>query len=189
VTFFLEQLASWDQALIEASQALHWEPLTIVFVLLSAWWVKAPLIVAAGGLADIRARRRNPAAAVCAGSSALIAAALAGVVKELVDRVRPALADPTLGALVATPTSPSFPSGHTTTAFAAAVAVGVLHPRLRWPLVALAALVGLSRIYLGVHYTFDVLAGAALGTAIGLLVAWVVRRRWCDCSRPAQSLR
>ena len=58
------------------------------------------------------------------------------------------------------------PSTHAATAFAAAVAVSLVHPRLRWPLVVLASLVSVSRVWLGVHYPTDVLAGAALGTAI-----------------------
>jgi membrane-associated phospholipid phosphatase len=181
----LQQLASWDRTLLEASQTFHWQPLTFAFVILSAWWVKAPLIVAAGGLADLRGCRRCPTAAVCAATSVGVAAALGSVIKELVDRVRPALADPTVTALVATPPSPSFPSGHTMTAFAAATAVGAFHPRLRWPLLAVAALVGLSRVYLGVHYGLDVLAGAALGTAIGLTAAWAVRSFPWNRSRPA----
>jgi membrane-associated phospholipid phosphatase len=182
----LQLLASWDRSLLEASQSLHWQPLTVVFVILSAWWVKAPLIVAAGGLADMRKCRRCPTAAVCATMSVGLAAALVGLIKEIVDRVRPALADPAVNALVATPPSPSFPSGHTATAFAAAIAVGAFHPRLRWPLLALAALVGLSRVYLGVHYALDVVAGAALGTAIGLTAAWAVRSfRWDRSLRSA----
>jgi undecaprenyl-diphosphatase len=64
------------------------------------------------------------------------------------------------------------PSGHATTAFAAAVALGLCCPRLRLPALALAGGVALSRVYLGVHYAADVLAGAALGAGIaGLLVA------------------
>ena len=185
MTAFLQLLASWDRSLLEESQNLRWQPLTVAFVILSAWWVKAPLIVAAGGFADLRRCRRCPTAALCAAMSVGIAAAVGGLIKELVDRVRPALAEPTVTALVATPPSPSFPSGHTSTAFAAAVAVSAFHPRLRWPLLALAALVGLSRVYLGVHYALDVVAGAALGTAIGLTAAWVVRSfGWDRSLRP-----
>ena len=49
-------------------------------------------------------------------------------------------------------------------------------PRWRVPALAVAALVGFSRIYLGVHYMLDVLAGALLGAAIGFLVARAAQR-------------
>lgn len=172
----LQQLADLDRTALEASQGFRTGPLTVWFLVLSAWWVKGPLIIATGGLADVRTRRRLPLAASTAALCLAVGSALAALLKELVDRARPALADPAVTALTATPDSPSFPSGHATTAFAAAAAVGALHPRLRWPLFTLAALVGLSRIYLGVHYIFDVVAGAALGTAIGLLGVWAIRR-------------
>jgi undecaprenyl-diphosphatase len=182
VSWLLEQLAHGDRLLLEASQELHWAPFTLMFVIASAWWVKGALFVAAGALGDVHARRLSAPTAACAAGALGVAAAAAGIVKELVDRARPALADPGIHALVATPDSPSFPSGHAATAFAAAAAVASFYPRLRWPLYGLATLVGLSRIYLGVHYTLDVVAGAALGVAIGLSAAWLTRRvvlrRW-----------
>jgi undecaprenyl-diphosphatase len=109
---------------------------------------------------------------VSVGIGSLIVAML----KESIDRARPEHADPTINAAVATPDSPSFPSGHTATAFAAAAVVSAFYPRLRWPLYSLAALVGLSRIYLGVHFTLDVVAGAILGLSIGLSLVWVGRK-------------
>jgi undecaprenyl-diphosphatase len=57
----------------------------------------------------------------------------------------------------------SFPSKHTTIAFALAMAVFLYHRRFGAVLLVLAVLVGLSRIFVGVHYPLDVLAGALVG--------------------------
>jgi len=65
----------------------------------------------------------------------------------------------------------SFPSGHATTAFALAAVLGFLSERWFYPALLLAAMIGLSRVTLGVHYPSDVLAGAV----IGLLGAYATR--------------
>ena len=72
--------------------------------------------------------------------------------------------------LVAVPHSHSFPSGHATTSFACATVLAGAAPRFRVPLYVLAAAIAWSRVYNGVHWPLDVLAGAALGVAIGLFV-------------------
>jgi undecaprenyl-diphosphatase len=62
---------------------------------------------------------------------------------------------------------PSFPSGHATMVAMGAVIVGSAYPRSKPALVVLVLLVMLSRVYLGLHYPADVLAGAVLGAAVG----------------------
>jgi len=78
----------------------------------------------------------------------------------------------------------SFPSGHSTTAFAAAVALGALFPRARPVLWIYAGLIALSRVILTAHYPSDVLAGAIVGAVGALLV-----RRWFAARRLAFVLR
>jgi undecaprenyl-diphosphatase len=91
------------------------------------------------------------------------------VVKRAVRRERPRLRGlPPIGRA---PATFSFPSGHAATSFAAAIAIGALAPRLRAPVLGAAALMALTRPYLGVHYPSDVLAGAALGGALGRIFA------------------
>jgi membrane-associated phospholipid phosphatase len=136
--------------------------------------------------ADQRAAAGFPLGAVLGGISYLVATVLADALKDVFDRPRPSLVDPDVHPLIRVPSSAAMPSGHAAAAFAAAVAVGLVHPRLRWPLLVLAALIALSRLWLGVHYLSDVLVGAALGTAVALAVfglAEFLRSR----SRPSPS--
>jgi membrane-associated phospholipid phosphatase len=171
----LQLLLSLDQDAIRVTGELRWNPATAVLVLVSAWWVKGPLLVATGYCADLRNRRLLPLVALAATVSFFLASGLNAVIKGVVDRSRPPEA---IGfdALVGVPGSPSFPSGHAMSAFATAAAVAVLAPRLRVPVLALAAVIAFSRVYLGVHFWIDILVGAALGAAIGMLVATGLRR-------------
>jgi membrane-associated phospholipid phosphatase len=99
---------------------------------------------------------------------------LALATKAGVERPRPSMtvpqADPLIGA-----GGWSFPSGHATTAFAGAVALSYLWRRAAPLFFLLAAAIAFSRVYVGVHYPGDVLAGAALGSLVGL--AWVAAFR------------
>jgi membrane-associated phospholipid phosphatase len=74
------------------------------------------------------------------------------------------------------PSSTSFPSGHSASATAFAVAVGDVLPELQLPLRAAASVVAFSRVYTGVHYPGDVLVGASVGALIGRLTSRVARR-------------
>jgi membrane-associated phospholipid phosphatase len=104
-------------------------------------------------------RRWRRATAVVAGAYLANTA-----IKLAVRRPRPQLDD--LPPLCATPTQLSFPSAHATSSFAAARVFAAAGAPAA-PLYALAFALAASRVYLGVHYPSDVLAGALLGSAIG----------------------
>jgi len=116
-------------------------------------------IGAAGWALDRTQRARwRRATATVAGTFVLNTA-----IKQIVRRPRPRL--PGLPPLTSTPSRLSFPSAHASTSFAGAIAYARLGLPAA-PLCALAAGLSLSRLYLGVHYPSDVLAGALLGTLV-----------------------
>ena len=119
------------------------------------------------------------------GAVILLAESGSGALKNWADRDRPPLSNPEPEPLVDLPATYSFPSGHATVSFACATVLALAVPRLRLPLFALATLIAFSRVYVGVHYPFDVLAGAALGvgTAIALRMLAAALRRSASRTR------
>ena len=96
------------------------------------------------------------------------------LLKNLVARTRPYDVNTTVELLVAKLRDYSFPSGHTTSSFAATTVMFFMHPILAIPMLFLAALIAFSRTYLLVHYITDVLAGVALGIITGCIVVPVI---------------
>jgi undecaprenyl-diphosphatase len=121
------------------------------------------LAIGAGGAAVDRARRARWLRATGTVGAMY---ALNTAIKLVVRRRRPQLRG--LPALTPTATALSFPSAHASTAFAGALAYSRLGAPAA-PLYALAAGLSWSRLYLGVHYPSDVLAGAVLGTGVAAL--------------------
>ena len=124
---------------------------------------------------------------------------LVTVCKRLIGRVRPS----ELGPFAYEPFSwraeyAGLPSGHGTTAFAAAIAIGALWPRVRPLMWLYAVIIALSRVIIGAHYPSDVIAGAFVGTVGALLVrnffaargrGFAVRPNEAVCALPGPSLR
>ncbi len=115
-----------------------------------------------------------------ASASGLVAAAVAlltnQVISHLWERPRPYVDHPAMThVLAARTTDPSFPSDHAAAAFAIAFAVLVFSKRAGAVFLVAAAVVGLSRVALGMHYPSDVLGGALVGLASAALVTTVGR--------------
>lgn len=131
----------------------------------SKLWIAIAVVFAAVGRAKGRRAASRGLRAV-----ALTSAIVNGPIKLVANRHRPTgELIPAARRLARVPTSSSFPSGHTASAVAFATAVGIEVPRAAAPLGALAAAVGVSRVYTGVHYPLDVAAGAALGATAAIL--------------------
>jgi undecaprenyl-diphosphatase len=136
-----------------------------------AIWLAAALLLAIAR----RARWRDVACLV-------MALAIGGVVsdyvlKPIVHRARPFVASTRPAIIGARPMDGSFPSGHATMAFAGAVVLTEAVPDAAVAWWLLAAAIGYSRVYLGVHFPLDVLGGAVIGIAVAGLVLTIAGRR------------
>lgn len=104
--------------------------------------------------------------------------------KYSIQRQRPFKVTPDLTS-TSTPNDPSFPSGHTSVAFATATSLYLAYPKwyVAVPAYTWAASVGFSRMYLGVHYPSDVLAGAVIGAGS----AWLMYKanKWLFKKKPS----
>lgn len=123
----------------------------LVVVAVVAWWTRA----------------RGPGPTLAVLLAVAVASRADNVLKDIIDRPRPSVVleglhvRETIGGF-------GFPSGHTTMAFAIAASLPPTVPRpWRWGAWALACIVGIARMHVGVHWPADVIGGAALGTAIG----------------------
>ena len=118
--------------------------------------------------------------AVFVGTSVVGTFALTMGLKYIVDRTRPYDAYPDLIHPHSIESDPSFPSGHTASAFALATSLCIRYPK--WYVIAPSALwagsVAISRMYEGVHYPTDVMAGAALG--VGCTIGSYYLTKWLN---------
>lgn len=121
------------------------------------------------GLAILVSRDEHRFGAVAAGSAAAaVSVMLFQSLKRVFNRKRPCELQEHCWATLTPPDEYSFPSGHTMTAFAVAVPLALFYPHLLWTLLFCALSIAVSRIVLGMHFLTDVIAGAALGSLIGI---------------------
>lgn len=112
------------------------------------------------------------------GIAASLSLALNGLItnvwlKNVIGRVRPFVRFTELTVLTTIPSDTSFPSGHTAASFAVAAGVYMAGwKKTGTAMYIFAALIGFSRLYLGVHFVSDVIGGAI----VGILCAWVIRK-------------
>ena len=145
----------------------------------SGWflWPCGIAVIALAGMAATKQRlaRLTIVSLIVRLEFIFLAVALPGlvvtVVKRLIGRVRPSVIGPFAYVPFSwRPDYASMPSGHATTAFAVAVALGALWPRARPLLWLYAVVIALSRVIIAAHYPSDVIAGACVGGFTALII-------------------
>ena len=131
----------------------------------STYPISAAIPIGILGVGLIKKDKNLQRQGIAAGAGLVVSLGTSYILKKVVDRPRPAEKYPFIMPPILE-TDPSFPSGHTTAAFAAATSLSL--SARKWYLVVPAYLwagtVAYSRLHLGVHYPSDVLAGALIGT-------------------------
>jgi undecaprenyl-diphosphatase len=142
------------------------------------WWMIAAtrggdgwLWYAMGFIVALVGGRERLAALGSAVLAVAVGIAIFVNLKRAFGRKRPCALEPHCWAKLLPPDQFSFPSGHTITAFAVAVALGTFYPAMRPGLFFCATSIAASRVILGMHFLSDVLAGAVLGATLGTLSA------------------
>jgi undecaprenyl-diphosphatase len=132
------------------------------------WAAIGVVVLAVGGAERFRA----------AGAAALAVAVGSAIftrIKKAAARKRPCEYEPHCWAELLPPDQFSFPSGHTINAFSVAVSLSLFYPDAATGLLFCAASVGASRVVLGMHFLSDVVAGAAIGTALAFGAVAILR--------------
>ena len=101
-----------------------------------------------------------------------------GVMKNFVARPRPCWIDPSVQLLVKIPADYSFPSGHTSASFAAALVLWMYNKKTGFAAIFLATIIGISRLYLFVHFPSDVIVSVFLGSLYGVIAFYIMK--WID---------
>jgi undecaprenyl-diphosphatase len=151
---------------VMAAFALWGGPVMLVLILAIAWWQ----------------HRRRPAAvadstaAILTGIAAILALGVNQMVAQLWFERRPFVALHGVTVLLAHSADDSFPSDHAT--IAGALAVGIMLFARRWGLLAVtvALLLAFARVYAGMHFPIDVLAGLAIGALVALVLMAILTR-------------
>lgn len=136
-----------------------------------AWGILCGLIYLFGG-------NRSRKIAILGLAALILGNVVVYVLKYVVAEPRPFLVLSNVHQLVSESEVYSFPSGHSASSFAVATVLGLKYSlnfknkrfRLIYPLIAFAALIGFSRVYIGVHYPLDVVFGALIGVLSALTV-------------------
>lgn len=98
------------------------------------------------------------------------------ILKNIIQRPRPFLADDAITTIVMQPLSYSMPSSHSASSFVAATLLSYYFPKYRIPFFILAFSIAFSRVYIGVHYPSDIFVGALLGIGVGLITVYVIKK-------------
>ena len=165
---------SEGQFVISVQQVMQVAPWAIALtVFLARWMILANVVIGVALLASDKKKHRH--AVLEAAWSAVLAMVLTSLIAFLIQRARPHLGFEGVSLLIPPPFNTSFPSGHTSTAFAIAFAFAYAERLAGTAAFIVAFLVAFGRVSAGVHYPSDILGGIAVGLLSFIIVRFCHR--------------
>jgi undecaprenyl-diphosphatase len=176
----LDGLLAWDERMFRLLNGSWLSPtLDVVMPFVTDARHYTLLFVSAAIILVVLGRLDGFRFLVLAVVSVMVADAISSyVIKQAIIRTRPCVTLEGVRLLVGCTDSPSFPSNHAVNAAVLATLVTLYMPRLGFLAIALAILVGYSRVYVGVHYPLDVLLGGLLGIVVALVLSEIMTIVW-----------
>lgn len=176
-----EQVLSWDSSALLALQGMHNPVLDFLMPIITTLGNGGMLWIALTAVLLIFRKTRR--IAIVMGAALLLTAVVTSLIlKPWIARPRPFATFPLVSMIIPEPSGFSFPSGHTSSSFAAATVLWFRSWKLALPATVLASAIGFSRLYLFCHYPTDVFIGALVGAGAAVLLALLYKvtldKRW-----------
>ncbi len=151
-------------------------------IITNDWVLRAVFLIIVVLLLIFGKKQGRVAALLCVVAVVFSDQVSSHLIKPMIARVRPCHIVPDVHLLVACSQGLSFPSSHAANSFATAALISLSYRRQIWLYLTIAAIISYSRIAVGVHYPFDVLAGALVGVlcATAVFAAYQYVGAWLD---------
>ena len=169
----MSAITSWDFSILEAIEGIRNEVLTFILRIFTymgeaGWfWILLCIVL----LIIPKTRKIGIYAAAALAIQFLLGEVLT---KNLVCRDRPFIQHPDIDTIIKHPSGYSFPSGHTSSSISVALSVFFHNKKLGAPLIVIAIIIIFSRLYFEVHFPTDIIGGLILGTAMAIIVYFVL---------------
>lgn len=171
----MQMITNWDLAALDALQTIH-NAFLNYFLAVFTYMGAGGLVWIVLALSFMSIKKTRRLGMTCAAG--LISELLFNeiLIKNLVKRTRPFILNPGIDTIVTRPSSYSFPSGHSCTAFVAATVIFCYNKKWGVAAYVVSALIAFSRNYFYIHYPTDVIVGALEGILIGIVTTKLMEK-------------
>ncbi len=166
------KLALWEKDLFFLLNKSIKNKLCDIFFPLITRLAEDAVLLAICAIVFLLGKRKAKVTSMLAVTAIALSRLSVQILKHIFNRPRPFFVYKDINIFTAIRGS-SFPSGHATLIFSVATVLSFKYKRISWIFITFAILIGLSRVYMGLHYPSDIISGAVLGISIGMCILYL----------------